>query len=117
MKELLMLGGICIGSAMAHEYGHAIPAKILGWKLVGWKRVSWYAFGYVFEVPKNPRGFRIMALGGILSSAYLAAFGFSIGGNYGTVICGLNLSILVFSFPMDIWCLVKGSNKYELRCD
>lgn len=61
-------------SIFAHEYGHALTAKHVGWKIHGLV-FKWYGIGYKVEVnKKNPEDIWKIALGGLIVTLFLCIF-------------------------------------------
>lgn len=112
IQSVLIFVAIVVVSFMAHEYGHALTAKALGWKLVGWK-FYWYAVGYAF-IPPEGKSWRLVALGGLTASAILMMVGWAFTPAYWAVLLfGLNALMLICqAFPIprfsDGWVVIKG---------
>lgn len=90
---LLLIGltGITLLSAALHECGHIAVARTLGGKTHGlvWR---WYGIGCRVEVQKD--GMWLVALGGLMISAFLAALFLQFAGPFAQYGFTLNALIL-----------------------
>ncbi len=70
---LLSAWVICVsaGSALVHEYGHALTARAVGWEVVG-LRWHWYGLALVAQANGKSDELWKVALGGLAATALLA---------------------------------------------
>lgn len=105
---MIHYGFACVLTVLVHEYGHVVPAKIVGWKLLGW-RFQKGTFGYAFDMQEKGR-MRIVAAGGLFASFGLAMIALATG-NFDLLVLNV-LFVLVNVIPIprlsDGWYVWKG---------
>jgi Zn-dependent protease len=110
-----------IGSVYAHEYGHALFARMIGWKTHGmqWR---WFGAGYKVEInQERPGDIWIITSGGLIATFLLFAIGLwlSLVFPVFAILAGLNFFIFVFNilpFPgLDGFYIAKAIIKHYRR--
>lgn len=97
-------------SFVAHEYGHVLAARMLGWRYLGWYVKFPWAAGVKIAPTDRARGFRLVAAGGVAANVVLAMLGYLIGDT------PLGMSLLVWNLIMILFQLipVKGTDGYSI---
>ena len=96
---LLSLCLFIIISMLGHEYGHALAARLIGWKTHG-MTIRWYGAGYKVEINDDkPEDIWKVAAGGLIISLFLFIFGliFSLLWPGFLMLAYINFFILIFN--------------------